>query len=287
MGNNQTNWTTIILGAVALGAVAIIGTQMAGKFGEGFGKGFGEQWTGFVDKEKDQTIKIVVDMINGAKEQAEPYIDAGKKGAENAWDSSLPGQFWKSWQIFQGWVDPHKLNTYQEQMKSQAAAAMTGAGIWSKTPSQSPLLTPIGKVQAKVNDQVNTINKMMSQGNTMKNALELYTKVVEKQNQVTTQNADVKVTSQGGTGIYNNSMGKTITIDQMMPEDRITMDTKNDIAKYGAPSTKPASGPVVNQGEQIVSWIRENPTGGISVSDRPADGFRGVTMSELRKALGY
>lgn len=285
MAKQGTDWGLILFSVVALGAVAIIGTQMASKFGEGFGKGMGEAVTDAGKEARDSTIKVVIDLLNGGKEQAQPIIDTGTKiatdSAKAAWDSSLPGQTLNAWAELQKMLglagsSTAKANVYQSQMKQQASQAMTGAGVWSATPSQySKLLTPAGKQKAAMQNQLDTA------------VAAARAQAAAAKNQVTTENAS-KTTSQGGTGIYNQSIGKVISIDQMMPEDRITMDTKNDMGKYGAMSVKPAaSGPTVNAGaSQIVSWTKITPTG-VQVSDKPAEGFTGVTLEQLRKQLGY
>lgn len=282
MSEKGTDWGLILFGVVALGAVAIIGNQMAGKFGEGVGKGIGEAGADAASGAKDQTIKVVIDLLNGGKDQADNIIKTvtpiAKDSAERAWDSSLPGQFVNAWDELQkhlGGSSSSKTNLYQEQMKVQASQAMTGSGVWSATPSQySSLLTPAAKQKAAMQDQLNAaVTAARAQAAAAKN-------------QVSTVNAS-KTTSQGGTGIFNQSMGKIIDINQMMPEDRITMDTSKDMAKYGAMSTNPKLIPTVAQGnDQIVSWTKSTPTG-VVVSDRPAEGFTGVTLEQLRKQLGY
>lgn len=96
------------------------------------------------------------------------------------------------------------------------------------------------------------------------------------------------------TVVYNNTIGQRITLDQVMPEDRQNQvgqkTPAQQMAAYGALEVKPVLPSVAALAAPqttIAGYIKENPGGGISVSEGPSPGFRPVTMAELRKALGY
>lgn len=92
--------------------------------------------------------------------------------------------------------------------------------------------------------------------------------------------APAKTVSQGGTGIYNNSIGGIIDISQMMPEDRITMDTSNDLAKYGVSSVKPSPSPTAPADNTI--WLWASP-GNTAISSSPMSGWEKISSQEARR----
>lgn len=111
-------------------------------------------------------------------------------------------------------------------------------------------------------------------------------KSYEQQQYEKAQASPVKSASMGGTGIFNSSLGQVIRLDQMMPEDRVTMEKTAEqmLRDYGTTGGLPMPTAAPEAPKPGVWWI--GPQRQVLRSPEGTTGWRMLSQQEAAN-MGY